>query len=222
MSNNAAWPQPGGSERLTIEGQAGALELLVSAPKQAVEPQSIGVVCHPHPMHGGTLDNKVTYMLARSCNEAGLTAVRFNFRGVGASAGTFDEGRGETDDLLTVVAWSREQWPEARLVLLGFSFGGYVALRAAGRVRPVQLITVAPPLRYFDDGEVPVPPCPWLVVQGDEDEIVDSRAVRERLQALEPAPQIRVLPEVGHFFHGHLTELRNIVMSSLTENRQAK
>lgn len=219
MSDNVTWPLPGSSERLAIEGPAGALELLVSAPNEAVEPQGVGVVCHPHPMHGGTLDNKVAYMLARGCNEAGLTAVRFNFRGVGASAGTFDEGKGEVDDLLAVATWSREQWPDARLVLLGFSFGAYVALRGAHRARPVQLITVAPPLRYFNDGEVPVPTCPWLVVQGDVDEVVDSRAVRERLQALQPAPQIRVLPDVGHFFHGHLTELRDIVVSSLTENR---
>lgn len=215
MSDNPAWPHPGSSERLAIEGPAGALELLVSAPAHAVEPQGVGIVCHPHPMHGGTLDNKVAYMLARSCNEAGLTAVRFNFRGVGASAGAFDEGRGESEDLLAVVQWCREQWPDARLVLLGFSFGAYVALHNIAEVKPVQLVTVAPPLRYFAEGEVPVPPCPWLVIQGDADDVVDSQEVRERLQGLDPAPQVRVLAGVGHFFHGHLTDLREIVVSTL-------
>lgn len=221
MSDNRGWPAPGNSERLTIEGPAGTLELRVAAPARASVPQGVGVVCHPHPLHGGTMDNKVAYTLARACNEAGLVAVRFNFRGVGASAGSFDEGRGEGDDLLAVVRWAREQWPDARLALLGFSFGGYVALNNVVHTDAVQLVTVAPPLRYFAKDAVPAPACPWLVVQGDDDDVVDSSAVRERLRALAAVPRIEVLSGVGHFFHGHLIELRALVVDELRRTWQA-
>lgn len=220
MNETRSWPPAGNSERLAIEGPAGALEVLVSAPKESASPQGIGVVCHPHPQHGGTMDNKVAYTLAKACNEAGLTSVRFNFRGVGASAGSFDDGRGESDDLLTVIHWAHEQWPEARLALLGFSFGGFVALKNVVRTDAVRLITVAPPLRYFQEGAVPAPPCPWLVIQGDEDEVVDSAAVRERLDRLAQVPTVRVMAGVGHFFHGHLTELKQVVVDALADTWQ--
>ncbi len=136
-----------------------------------------GVVCHPHPLGGGTLDNKVVHTVARTMQELGLPALRFNFRGVGASAGTFDDGIGETDDAQAVIDWGRERWPQAALWLAGFSFGAYVALRVSERRRPQRLITVAPPVQRFQLAALRVPDCPWLIVQGDADEIVDCGAV---------------------------------------------
>lgn len=215
MSNEQLWPQAGATEALTIAGSAGALELKVSAPQERAQPPGVGIVCHPHPKYGGSLDNKVAYMLARSCSQVGLLAVRFNFRGVGRSEGEFGEREGEIEDLAAVREWTRSQWPDAREVLLGFSFGAYIALRAAAREAPLQLVTVAPPLGYFGDEPVPRPDCPWLVVQGSADDVVDPLQVCERSQSLADPPQLEMLDGVGHFFHGHLQALRNVVVPVL-------
>jgi hypothetical protein len=130
--------KPPGAERLTLPGPAGTLEALVETPAgdgadvaPGSVPAAFGVVCHPHPLYGGTLDNKVAYTLARAFIECGAPAIRFNFRGVGASAGRFDEGRGETEDALAAIRYGRQRWPGAALWLAGFSFGAAVALRAA-------------------------------------------------------------------------------------------
>src|SRR5688500_4830499 len=163
------------------------------------------VVCHPHPQHGGTMHNKVVTTLARTAHALGVPTIRFNYRGVGASAGSFDAGLGETDDALAAVAAGRQLWPDAALWLAGVSFGGIVALRAsvrgeAGRV--VKLVTVAPALgrEFTDPAEIRVPPCPWLIVQGGADEVIDGARVIEWVGRIEPSPQLVVLPGVGHFF----------------------
>lgn len=170
-----------------------------------------GVICHPHPLYGGTLENKVVHTLARTFHEAGVPTIRFNFRGVGASEGTFDNAVGETEDALAVVAAGRERWPEAKLWLAGFSFGGVVAIRAAARARPERLITVAPAVTRIPLGELQMPDCPWLIVQGEDDDVVDPQGVLDWVSHLNPAPQVRLLPGVGHFFHGRLHELREQV-----------
>ncbi len=109
-------------ERIGLAGKAGNLEAVVEVPAGVAVPTAFLVVCHPHPLHGGTMDNKVVTTLARTAHEIGVPTIRFNFRGVGASAGTFDEGRGETEDALTAVAHGRQRWPEAVLWLAGFFF----------------------------------------------------------------------------------------------------
>ena len=162
------------------------------------------------------MHNKVVTTLARSFNELGLPALRFNFRGVGASAGVHDDGRGEVADALAVVASGRARWPEANLWLAGFSFGGVVALRAASRMSSVKrLVTIAPALeRYFQQPvDVPLPPCPWLLVQGDADDVLDATRVLALANALSTPPTIVTLAGAGHFFHGRLNDLRDAVLA---------
>lgn len=208
--------QPPRPERLEIAGSVGVLEALCEQPEAAGAPAAFGVICHPHPLFGGTMTNKVVHMLARSCHELGLPTLRFNFRGVGASAGEYDEGRGETDDALAVVARGRELWPGAALWLAGFSFGAYVALRAAPRAAAARLVTVAPPVGRWDFAAVDPPACPWLIVQGDRDELVDAAVVQAWATQQPRPPQFALIPGAEHFFHGRLHELRDVVGRFLT------
>jgi hypothetical protein len=173
---------------------------------------SFGVVCHPHPLGGGTLDNKVVHTVARVMQELGLPTLRFNFRGVGASAGKFDDGAGETDDALAVIDWGRERWPHAALWLAGFSFGAYVALRASERRKAQRLITIAPTVQRFQFAALRAPAGPWLIVQGDQDEIVACEAVVAWAKSLSPPPRVAILQGAGHFFHGRLQELKEVIV----------
>ena len=205
--------KPPHAERLRLAGPAGALEALLETPAGLdATPAAFGVVCHPHPLYGGTMDNKVVWTLARAFQELGAPTLRFNFRGVGASAGIHDEGPGEIADALAVIACGRERWPQAQLWLAGFSFGGVVAIRAAAASHPTRLVTVAPGITRLDVGDAPTPDCPWLIVQGDADEVVPPQEVIAWAHTLSPAPQLTVLPGVGHFFHGRINGLRDIVL----------
>ena len=212
---------PAVAERLQLAGSAGALEAVVETPAAAAAaPAAFMVVCHPHPLHAGTMDNKVVTTLARCAHELDVPTIRFNFRGVGGSAGTFDEGRGETDDVLAAVACGRQRWPDAALWLAGFSFGGYVALRACttrGVGTVDRLVTIAPALgrNYGSVREISVPTCPWLIVQGDADEVIDGNVVIDWAEQLEPPPTLAVLAGVGHYFHGQLLALQQHVVPFL-------
>ncbi|MEJ2601921.1 MAG: alpha/beta hydrolase [Gammaproteobacteria bacterium] len=196
-----------------IRGPAGELEALVELPAEA-EPTGFGVACHPHPLHGGTMENKVVHTLCRSFTELGRAAVRFNFRGAGTSEGVYDEGRGETDDALAAVAWARDQFG-GDAWLAGFSFGAAVALHAAAREAPARLITVAPPVGRLPVATETQPDCPWLIVQGADDELVDADAVVAWVNELAPGPELLLLPGVDHFFHGKLTVLREQLLDWL-------
>ena len=200
-------------ERLSLDGQAGALEAIVEDP--GVAGPSYAVVCHPHPLFGGTMDNKVVTTVARALQEIGIPTLRFNFRGVGASAGVFDQGVGETTDADAVASWGAERWPGRTLVMAGFSFGAYVALRLAQQRVPRYLITIAPAIQRFDASALAVPQCPWLVVQGHADDVVDPAAVIDWVNGLDPKPRLVVLPGVGHFFHGRLHVLRDAVIDAI-------
>ena len=134
------------TERTTITGPAGSLEALLEIPAGA-DGSRVAVICHPHPVYGGTLTNKVVHMLAKAFNERGVPALRFNFRGVGASAGRYDEGEGETQDALAAIDWALQRWPGAGLWAAGFSFGGAIAVRPA-ECRPDPLPS-APPAAAF-------------------------------------------------------------------------
>jgi hypothetical protein len=206
------------AEVFTLAGPAGAIETKLEFPDDAgATPAAFGVACHPHPLYAGTMDNKVVHTLARSMMECGAPAFRFNFRGVGASGGVFDNGRGEVDDLAAVVAEGRRRFPSARLWLGGFSFGAFVALRAAASVAPDKLVAVAPPVARFDLGEVAHPECDWMLAQGDADEVVPGADVL-RWAAAAPAahrPRLHVLAGAGHFFHGRLHELKPLVLEFL-------
>ena len=209
------------AERALIEGPAGHIDVAASVLPQ---PRAVAVVAHPHPLYGGTMDNKVVTTVARAYTEAGATTFRFNFRGVGATEGTHDEGRGETEDCLAVIAHARRTVGELPLWLAGFSFGGAVAVKASARAEFQHLVLVAPAFRRLTGhglGAVPDPRDPelgdegrhtlanTLIVHGDRDETVlleDSIA----WATLREVP-IVVVPGADHFFHRKLHILREAV-----------
>jgi len=199
------------TQRLKIAGPAGAIEVALDEP--AGEPRAVLVACHPHPQFGGTLDNKVVQTIARAGLQCGWRAVRFNFRGVGASEGSWDQGRGEIDDALAVVAAHRQ--PGLPLVLAGFSFGGYVAAEVATRlaeVQPVQRLALVAP----STAKQAVPSLPealraeTFVVHGTDDEVVPCTATLA-WAAAQNLP-VTVIPATGHFFHGQLALLKTLLL----------
>lgn len=201
------------TEYLLQDGPAGRLEIAIDRPADAA--LGVAVIAHPHPLHGGTLSNKVVQTLARACVMAGWTAVRFNFRGVGRSEGVYDEGRGELDDLLAVVA---EQAPEGPLCLAGFSFGAFVTSHAAARVQSTRdlqrLVLVGTAASRFSVAEVAAElHGRTLVIHGEQDDTVPLASVLDwaRPQML----PVLVVPGGGHFFHGQLPLLRDLVLRHL-------
>ncbi len=205
------------SERLFIPGPAGRLEALVETPAGGGTVGAFGVICHPHPLYGGTLENKVVYTLARAFSSCGAAVIRFNFRGVGASEGLYDEGRGETLDALAAIAYGRSRWPAAVLWLAGFSFGGAVAVRAAATALPRRLVLVAPGITRVAMDGAPSPHCPWMLAQGDADEVIEPTAVLQWAARQQTPAVLRTFPGVGHFFHGRLHELREAVVQFLNQ-----
>ena len=209
------------AESLVLEGPAGDLETRLDFAQAGPErdpaaPVAFAVVCHPHPLFGGTLTNKVVHTLARTFNDAGMASLRFNFRGVGGSAGTHDEGRGEVQDALAVVRYGRARWPQAQLWLAGFSFGAAVAVRASLEGRPAGLVAVAPAVDRIDIAAV-TPTCPWLVLLGNADDVVPPARILDWAQGLRPQPSIQVMAGAGHYFHGRLPELRDHVAAFLNQ-----
>ncbi len=196
------------TQRLAVAGPAGAIECALDEPSSHDAPlRGIAVLCHPHPLHGGTMDNKVVQTLARALRQVGWRTVRFNFRGVGASQGHWDGGRGEVDDALAVIAAVRDA--TLPLALGGFSFGGYVASQAAARLQPPvqRLVLVAPATGNFDVAAVPEH---TLVIHGEADDVVPLASTLDwaRPQTL----PVVVVPGVGHFFHGQLPLLKSLVV----------
>jgi uncharacterized protein len=201
------------TQSLTMAGPAGLIELAIDQPDGT--PRGTAVIAHPHPLHGGTLTNKVVQTMARACVLAGWTAVRFNFRGVGASEGAYDEGRGELDDLLSVVSG---QAPEGPLCLAGFSFGAFVTSHAAASLhasRDIQrLVLIGTAASRFTVAPVPAElHARTLVVHGEQDDTVPLSSVMDwaRPQVL----PVLVVPGGGHFFHGQLPMLRELVLRHL-------
>jgi hypothetical protein len=208
------WPET--AQKLAIDGPTGLLELAVGA--ALPDARAVAVICHPHPLHGGTMDNKVVTMLERTLRDAGAATVRFNFRGVGASTGQYDDGHGEGDDLAAVVAQARAWAPSAALWLAGFSFGSYVAARMADALRADLLISVAPPVGRFAFRAIAHPPCPWVVLQGEVDEVVDPALVFAHFAHMQPPVEMLRFADTGHFFHGKLVQLRERLGALLAPN----
>ena len=200
-----------GSKGLEIEGPAGVLEAAIDA--STVPAAATAVICHPHPQQQGTMSNKVVTTVARTFARLGADAVRFNFRGVGGSAGEYAGGIGERDDALAVVAWCRARWPGRRLYLGGFSFGAAVAAAIAARSAPAGLVTVAPPVDRLSTDFV-APACPWLLVHGDADDVVPPGPVLDWCKTLPAPPRIVLLHGAGHFFHGRLAALADAVTAA--------
>ncbi|MDH3615249.1 MAG: alpha/beta hydrolase [Gammaproteobacteria bacterium] len=198
------------SERLFIDGPAGRLEAVFEAPAD-INLAGTVVVCHPHPQHGGTMHNKVAHMLARTFIRMGFAALRFNFRGTEKSEGHFDEGVGELDDALAAIDWMQSRQPGSSMWLAGFSFGAAIAVRAATESDVGGLISVAPAVSRFASALTTQPQCPWLIVQGDEDELVGVDETIDWVNTLQPGPELLVLRGAEHFFHGRLNDLRDAV-----------
>jgi uncharacterized protein len=198
------------TQRLQIAGPVGPLELALDEPQGPA--RGLALVCHPHPLHGGTLDNKVVQTLARAFVQLGYRSLRFNVRGVGASGGQWDEGRGEIDDALAVLQAQRS--PGQVLLLAGFSFGGYLASQVARRLpeaeRAARLVLVGPATSRF---EVAAVPDDTVVLHGELDDVVPLQATLDwaRPQQL----PVTVIPGAGHFFHGQLPLLKNLVLRAL-------
>ncbi len=206
--------RPPTAERVLIPGPAGAIETLVEAQAQA---RGIALVCHPHPLFGGTAENKVAQTLAKTLRELGYATLRPNFRGVGASEGGHDEGEGETEDMLAALEWARRRFGDLPVALAGFSFGAYVQTKVAARLaeanRPAQRMVLVGTAagfvtgaRHYETGAVPAD---TIVIHGDRDETVPLANVLAWAQPLELP--VTLVPGADHFFHRKLHLLRRII-----------
>ncbi len=193
-----------GERRSSIAGPAGALEVALNVPEGSV--RGIALIAHPHPLQGGTLDNKVVQTLAKTFAALGYAAARFNFRGVGKSEGQFDDGIGETDDALAALAAAKLEFGELPVVLAGFSFGSYVQTRVAHAIAAERLVLIGPAVKRFP---IEVVPPDTIVIHGEEDDVV---ALADVLAWARPQQlPIIVFPGCGHFFHGRLPQLQRVI-----------
>jgi alpha/beta superfamily hydrolase len=198
-----------------IPGKVGQIEAIWTEPQDR-HPVAVAIICHPHPQHQGTMNNKVVTTLMKAFDVCGAATLRFNFRGVGQSEGEFDNAVGECDDLRAMIAWVKEQYPQLPIWLGGFSFGAYVAARVASDDQVAKkLVTVAPAVDHYSFSDVAHVSCPWLVVHGDQDDVATFKTV-ESWAANPPSPlEFIVVKDAGHFFHGCLIELREIIVKWL-------
>ncbi len=209
--------KPPNTEKLFLDGPAGRLEAILETPGDA-RLDGLAVILHPHPQHGGTMHNKVAHTLARAFVRRNHAALRFNFRGTEASEGEYDAGKGELDDALAAIEWLKSRQPGLPMWLGGFSFGAAIAIRAAIATNVDGLVSVAPAVSRFANGLDTQPDCPWLVVQGDEDELVDIDETIDWINGLEPGPEFLLFEGAEHFFHGRLVELREAVDAFVTRH----
>ena len=206
------------TEKLNLQGPAGVLQVLRDAPvlDDGASPRGVAVIAHPHPLFGGTMDNKVVQTLARAFVQCGWVAVRFNFRGVGASEGAFDEGRGEADDYLAV---ARQLAPAGPLALAGFSFGSFVTTRALQSLWPQRaiekVVLIGTAASRFEVAQLPAEAHErTLVVHGEQDDTVPLADVMA--WAHPQSLPVTVVPGGGHFFHGQLPLLKSLVVRHLS------
>ena len=194
---------------LFIAGPAGRLEAMWWPSEPNIH--AVAVICHPHPLQGGTMNNKVVTTLTRAWRDKGVATLRFNFRGTGKSEGVHDHGAGEVDDVLAVVQWLSTEQGMKTLDLAGFSFGAWVSAAASARIPQSmhlqRLVLVAPPVQY-DGFDALQPPANTLVMQGEADEVVDPQAVTAWVVSRQRVPELLRFPETGHFFHGRLGALK--------------
>ena len=205
------------TETLFIDGPAGRLEAIYEHSAQHSPVGSVAV-CHPHPQHGGTMQNKVAHTLSRAFIAREFSALRFNFRGVGKSEGVFDDGDGELMDVLAAVEFMRARFPGTAVWLGGFSFGAAMAVRAAVATDAAGLVSIAPAASRLSGNDSVPPSCPWLIVQGENDELVDIDDTIKWLNSLAPGPELCVFPDTTHFFHGKLIRLREVVMAFVDQH----
>ena len=184
------------------------------------EMRALAVICHPHPLFGGAMDNKVVHTLWRTFKSEGINVLRFNFRGVGESEGQHDGGEGETDDLAAIIGWLAKCYPDKPVYLAGFSFGAYVAAAYAAREsrNPLaRLFLVAPPVHHFNMEAVRRLDVPTSIIMGQKDELVPAEQVQLWTKRLSESAlaRLHLLPDATHFFHGQLSSLKELVVADL-------
>ena len=198
-----------------IPGPAGQLEAITTSPKEQKKP-IVGIVCHPNPTQEGTMRNKVVTTITRAFEQLGLTTVRFNYRGVGKSSGSYGEVVGEINDLKAVIAWVQQQWPDYRLWLAGFSFGTFIASSVENEMNIAErLISVAPAVNWHDFTHLTNIQSPWLVICSDSDEVVPFEATKPWLEHPPSPMEVEIIHGASHFFHGRLIELRELLRKKL-------
>jgi alpha/beta superfamily hydrolase len=204
-----------GDHAFVFQGLLGELEAIITVPS-TVDTRYIALLGHPHSLQGGTMHNKVVTTLARTFKELGIASIRFNFRGVGQSQSEYDAGVGESDDLLRLVALCQQEMPGVQCVFAGFSFGSYVTYRAAAQTPHALLISIAPAVHHYDYKEFATVPSPWVIVQGDMDEVVPVEDVRAFVSQC-PKPIIYIeCKDTTHFFHGKLIDLKTVLLETLS------
>lgn len=204
-----------GEHNLSLPGLEGQLEAILSIPSD-YNASYVAILGHPHSLQGGSMSNKVVTTLARVMRELGIASLRFNFRGVGQSMGAFDNGIGESEDMIALATTWLNERPNTQFIFAGFSFGSYVAYRTAAKMPHVALITIAPPVHHFNYLEFNPHPAPWLVVQGNDDEVVPASVVMAFSQNNHPPLDLIQFENTGHFFHGQLIELKAQVLQWLS------
>lgn len=206
----------GKTEKLNISGPAGQLEAELFIPEGVS--QGLFVMCHPHPLFQGNMDNKVVTTLVKSMAELQFTCLRFNYRGVGQSEGSYSEGEGETEDALSVIQYLQQRFKDhSRFVLGGFSFGGCVAYKAALKINPAALILISPGVTKININTQDEPQCPLLVIQGASDEVVPAQEVYDWLKTRKSNFTLQQLADTTHFFHGKLLNLRTLSQNFIKE-----
>jgi len=206
-----------GETSLMLQGLTGQLEAILQCPEVIKNQNTLAILGHPHSLYGGTMQNKVVTTLARTFQDKGIPSLRMNFRGVGLSQGVYDGGVGESDDLLFLIQEFRKQSPDLQLYLAGFSFGSYVIYRTAVQVPTItkMLISIAPAVQHYDFTEFSQPDCPWIIIQGEDDDTAIPSAVYEWHSHLNPQPTLIKMPNTGHFFHSRLGELKDHLLNVL-------
>ncbi|MFT4059044.1 MAG: hypothetical protein QM652_05790 [Legionella sp.] len=196
-----------GEHPLFLQGMIGQLEAILTVPEQ-IHGNLVAILGHPHSLQGGTMNNKVVTTLARTFKDLGIPSLRFNFRGVGQSEGVYDAGIGESEDMLAIAHGWQQENPYVQFIFAGFSFGSFVAYRAASQCTNRLLITIAPAIHHYNYQELTSNPYPWLIIQGEEDEVVPSELVFDFARQAQPEIQVFHFAQTTHFFHGKLIELK--------------
>ncbi len=220
VEENSTIAFPDKQTYLFLHGNVGKIELLVSPKKPTIDSTAkniIAIICHPHPLHAGTMDNKVVFTLHKAFSDYGCSTVRFNFRGVGRTEGVHDNGLGETDDLLTIVRWVKSTNPNCEIILAGFSFGAFISFKASKIINCKLLVSVAPVIHHQNYQDYLPLSCPWLAITAEHDEIIPPQMIAGWMQANSVDVTLINISDCDHFFHGQLPVLKSSVIQSLIE-----
>lgn len=203
-----------GEHPLLLDGLVGPLEAILTIPQiHHTRPNHLALLGHPHSLQGGTFNNKVVTTMVGAFRELGIPSLRFNFRGVGRSAGSYDGGIGESQDMIFLAQTLKG--PSTQLIFAGFSFGSYVAYRAAAQLDSALLITIAPPIHHYDYQAFSKAPSPWIIIQGQTDDIVPSALITDFSKSITPPISLYLFPDTGHFFHRKLIQLKDQLIQSI-------